>query len=300
MSFRRRVAATLSALAAVAGLALPGLLRAQGTSTGQGRHMMWTVSRGETTVYLLGSIHVLSPDVYPLPAVLDSAFTDAERVVFEADLDSLMQRGGELLMRATFAEGRTLKSELSPATYALLEEKLTGFGVPIAQLQRFEPWFVGMMLTQLSAQKAGLKAEYGIDMHFKTRAQQAGKALGALESVDFQLGLFDGLAPSDQDAFLRSSLAGIDTAAKTFEAMKAAWRSGNGAALDRMMHESMAKYPRVYAAMLTDRNLRWLPQIEAMLQGRDDVLVVVGSAHLVGKDGVVEMLRAKGYTVTQR
>jgi uncharacterized protein YbaP (TraB family) len=288
------------ALAAAVALATPIAAQTAAPAPGaSGRHMLWTVSKGETTVYLLGSIHVLTPDVYPLPAVIDSAFLDAERVVFETSLDTAMLRAGEMLTRGTFADGRTLEDALAPETYALLEQTLPKFGVPLAQVQRFEPWFVGMLLTQITAQRSGLRPEYGIDMHVKGRAQQAGKPLGSLESVDFQMGLFDSLSPADQDAFLRSSLAGIDTAARTFEAMKQAWRTGDAEGLARSSDVSMQKYPAVRAALLVDRNRRWVPQIEAMLNGPDDVLVVVGAGHLVGRESVVELLRERGWTVTQ-
>jgi uncharacterized protein YbaP (TraB family) len=79
----------------------------------------------------------------------------------------------------------------------------------------------------------------------------------------------------------------------------AAWRTGDAAAIDAIMNESMDDAPALYARMLTDRNAAWVPQIEQLLRGADDVLVVVGAAHLVGEHSVVEMLRQRGHTVEQ-
>jgi len=295
----------VAAAALLAGIATPAIAQhAHGTTASSaaaapGRQTLWTLSKGETTVYLLGSVHAMSADVYPLSPRLDSAFADAERVVFEVPIDSLTQRAGEMLPRATIAGGRTLKDLLSAETYGLAERTLPRLGVPLAQAQRFEPWFVGMLLTQITLQRAGLDARHGIDMHFNERAKRAGKPIAGLESVDFQLGLFDSMSPADQDLFLRETLAGIDTAAQVLVKMKEAWRAGDADGLARVT-DSMARYPALRAMLLTDRNRRWVPQIEAMLSGTDDVLVVVGAGHLVGPESVVELLRKRGHTVTQR
>lgn len=269
------------------------------TAVSAGRPLLWSLSRGETTIYLLGSMHALTPDVYPLPARIDHAFADAERVVFEVNLDSMQSRALEIVSLATIEQGRTLKDLLTPETFALLDRILPGLGVPVERVQRFEPWFVGILLGQITMQRAGFSPQHGIDMHLNGRAKQAGKPTGGLETVDFQLRLFDSVPLADQDLQLRNALAEMDSAPKILHAMKSAWHSGEADELTRIMDRAMAKQPAMRAVFLIDRNRRWVPQIEAMLQGPDDVLVVVGAAHLVGKESVVELLRARGYTVTR-
>lgn len=254
------------------------------------------------TVYMLGSIHLLTEDAYPLAAPVEAAYADAERVFFEVNLDSLMARAPEMVGRALLRDGRTLRDALPADLYARVEQAAAGYaqtGVSMAMLDRLEPWMVSMTLSQLEWARAGLQAQNGIDMHFEGRAQKDGKPLGSLESVDFQLGLMDGFSPEMQVEMLRQTLDDLPGTAEMMGRMVEAWRAGDAAEMDALMNGSMGGDPEMYDRMLTDRNAAWLPQIERLIGGGDDVLVVVGAAHLVGDRSVVAMLRRRGYRVEQ-
>jgi len=185
------------------------------------RHMLWRVTGPRGTVYLLGSVHLLSPDAYPLPAAIDSAFAKADRVVFEASIDSLQMRGAELVARGTLPAGQTLQGALPAAAYAKLDSLAPSYHLPLAQVQRFKPWVISLMLSQLALASEGFSPQYGVDVQLDSRAKAAGKALGSLESVDFQLGLFDSLSPSDQLSLLEESLITPDSATRTAAAASA-------------------------------------------------------------------------------
>jgi uncharacterized protein YbaP (TraB family) len=264
------------------------------------RSMLYRV-RGPAgaTVFLLGSVHLLSPDAAVLPAVVDSAFARAGTVVFETSIDSLQLRSMELLARGRLPAGTTLRTVLSPATVRTLETQLPAYGLNFDQLSGFKPWVVSLLMSQIVMQRAGFQPQLGVDMQIHTRAKSAGKRLGGLESTDFQLGLFDRISPEDQEYMLTADGGSVDSAAAGLRAMKAAWVAGNAEALDSLVTSRMGKRPSMFALMLVDRNRAWVPQIEQMLRGREDVLVVVGAAHLVGRAGVVQMLRDRGYTVEQ-
>ena len=264
-----------------------------------GRHTLWRVRGPRATVYLLGSIHLMTADAYPLDSVVEAAYADADRVVFEVNLDTLQMRSMEMIARAQLPAGQTLQSVVSPETIRMLESRLPAYNMTLAQVQRFKPWMVSLLLGQLEYQKAGLKAEYGLDMHFNARAREAGKPRGGLETVDFQLGLFDTFTPADQEALLRQTLTELDSTNANMARMRSAWQVGNVAALDSALNKSMSRYPNVKAVLLSDRNRRWVPQIEEMLKGTQDVLIVVGAGHLAGPESVVALLRARGYTVEQ-
>lgn len=274
------------------------------SAAGQGaaRNLLYRVEGPDgATVYLLGSIHLLTADAYPLAPQVERAYADAERVVFEVDLDSLRARADEMMPRAILT-GRTLRDVLPPDLYARVEQaaaKHARMGLDMTVLDRFEPWMVAMMLSQLEWAEAGLQAEHGIDLHFQGRAQRDGKTVGSLESVDFQLSLLDGFSPEHQLDLLRQALDDLPRVPQMMREITAAWRAGDADAIDVAMNGSMGRYPQLYATMLTDRNAAWVPQIERMLRGRDDVLVVVGAAHLAGVHSVVSMLRQRGYTVDQ-
>lgn len=290
-----RIAAALLAAGSLAG--------ADTAAAQEARSILYRVEGASgATVYMLGSIHLLSADAYPLPQPVQSAYADAERVYFETSLDSLTARQQEMAMRGMYQGGKTLRSELPADLYAKVEAAapaLAALGLSMPILDRMEPWLVALMFQAVEWQKAGLTPEHGVDMHFSGRAKEDGKSVGAFEPVEFQLGLFDGMSAEEQAAFLRQSL---DEAPQTAEQMRqiiAAWRAGDAAAIDAIMNESMDDSPALYARMLTDRNAAWVPQIEQLLRGSDDVLVVVGAAHLVGEQSVVEMLRQRGHRVEQ-
>jgi hypothetical protein len=252
---------------------------------------------GGATVYLLGSVHLL-PEASTLPAVVDSAFAKAGVVAFETSLDSLQMRAPELLARAQFQNGATLRSTLSPAGAAKADSLLQTYGITLDRVNQFKPWFVYLVMTQLVLSKADFKAEYGVDMQLNARAKQANKPIVGLEAVDFQLGLFDSISPADQERMLIESDP-PDSSVKQLRLIKDAWASGDAARLDSLINAEASYSASSLATLVTNRNKNWIPKIEQMLKGKSDALVVVGAAHLVGKEGVVELLKAKGYSVEQ-
>ena len=294
----------LARIAAAALVAAGSLAGVQGASAQQqSRSILYRVEgAGGATVYLLGSIHLLSADAYPLPRPVQDAYADAERVVFEASMDSLRARQGEMAARGLLQGGKTLRGELPDDLYAQVQKAapaLAPLGVGMPSVDRMEPWLVALLFQSAESIKVGLVPEHGVDMHFTARAREDGKPVGSLESVDFQMELFDGLTAAEQVSYLRQSLEDLPNATELMRQMVAAWRAGDADAIDLLMNESRERAPEMYARLLTDRNAAWVPQIEAMLRGRDDVLVVVGAGHLVGGDSVVAMLRRRGYTVDQ-
>jgi uncharacterized protein YbaP (TraB family) len=263
------------------------------------KHMLFRV-RGThgATVYLLGSVHLLSPEAGKLPPEVDSAFAHAKVVAFETSIDSLQGRAAELMSLAKNAPGTTLRSALTPAGAAKADSVLKGYGLTVDALAAYKPWFASLVMTQLVIQKAKFQADYGVDAQINARAHAASKPTTGLESVDFQLHLFDSMTPAEQEQMLVMS-SSPDSSTSHLLAIKDAWLVGNTAALDSMLNRSMAEAPALFNKMVVERNKSWIPRLDSMLQGTDDALVVVGAAHLVGKQGVLEMLKAKGYSIEQ-
>lgn len=264
-----------------------------------GKHMLFRI-RGSTgaTVYLLGSVHLLDPQTAKLPAEVDSAFAHAKTVAFETSLDTVQMRAMEMMARGQYTGGATLRSSLSPAGLAKADSVLKLYGLTVDQVNRFKPWLVSVLLTQMVLQKAKFEAQYGVDVQLNARAKQANKPVMGLESVDFQLGLFDRIPPADQERMITMS-TGPDSSARTMTQIKDAWVTGDAMLLDSLLNRAGAESPTMLSIMVTDRNKSWIPKIEDMLKGKDDALVVVGAAHLVGSQGVVALLKAKGYTIEQ-
>jgi uncharacterized protein len=264
--------------------------------------LLWKVSDQDNSVYLLGSFHLLKPDDYPLAASTDAAFADAEKLVFEVPPAELSDPalGQKMAKAAMRADGRTLQASLPPDTWAKLDAYAKSHNVPLANLQSFEPWFVSLMISIMEMQRLGLDAELGLDKHFAAMAAKAGKPTAGLETGDMQIALFDGMTDAEQTQLILDTLDELDGSGKRIDEMHAMWRRGEG---DRLFAETgaemKAKYPSLYARMNSDRNRAWLPQVQKMLDdgNSDDTLVVVGSMHLLGSDGLVALLKAKGYTV---
>jgi len=152
-------------------------------------------------------------------------------------------------------------------------------------------------ITALAMTEAGYLPSAGIDAYFSRRAEETGKERIALETVEFQVGLFADLTAEQSLAFLRFTLVDLETVVPELDKLLAHWRAGNVAAVEALMGEGFDDFPELLDKMVTDRNRAWMSPIEELLAGDSDAMVVVGALHLVGEDGVVNLLRKKGYTV---
>ena len=266
------------------------------------RHSLWKVEGKRNTVYLLGSVHVLKAENYPLPAAMESAYTNAAMAVFETDIDSMNQAEVQvkILNQARLPEGETLSQQLSPAVYKVFSNHLQEAGLPVEMFSQFKPTLAAITLAVLEMQKLGFDPEYGLDKHFYARAQKDAKRIVPLETVDFQIGLVTGFSKEEGEMMMKSTLQDIDQLKKEFPELLRAWQTGDSANLEKMLNEASHEAPVVFKRLVTDRNQRWLPKIEEWLQGEQNVIVIVGAGHLVGDGGIVEMLRKKGRKVTQQ
>ena len=154
-------------------------------------------------------------------------------------------------------------------------------------------------MTALQLQKLGFDPNYGVDRYLVERAVKSGKTIVGLETVAFQIGLIDQLPESDQESMLRQSLKEMDLLDRGLDQIVRAWSTGDVHYVGGVVTERYAEYPAVHQTVIVDRNRRWLPRIEKMIELGESMLIAVGAAHLVGKDGVIELLKARGYTVEQ-
>jgi len=259
---------------------------------------LWKVSSGRSIVYLLGSIHFLKKENYPLPAAMEKAFADASVVVFELDMDEA-GGGNDLFARGMYPSGLTLKEAVGKNTYERLRRKSAELGADIGTLQNFRPWFITFALLSLKLHELGFNPAYGIDRHFQTRAKKTNKEILALETTGEQIEVFSGLADRDQEALILQTLDDMDTMDGELGRMIAAWRCGDGTVLAGMMLKSYEEFPALYDRIIVRRNLKWVAAIEGYLRQGRNYLVIVGAGHLVGDDGLVGILRKKGYKVEQ-
>ncbi len=253
------------------------------------------------SVYLLGSFHLLKPGDYPVSGDITEAFAAADRLVFEVPPEDLHDPATALkfLQAAGYAQGGALSEVLPPDVHEAFARVLARNGVPAAQFEAFEPWFVNLSLTMALSQSMGFSGEHGLDQHLMRAAADAGKPTGGLETIDDQIQALDGTPMEEQVAALSDFVSRPDDMPGLLADLHTAWRDADVAALDRMTVEEMqARTPETYRRINVVRNQAWLPQIRAMLDdGSDDVLVVVGALHLLGEDGLVAHLADAGYRV---
>ncbi len=266
----------------------------------EGTVFMWKAQKDGAAVYLLGSVHALKEDSYPLPAVIDAAFDRSAVVVFEIDLDEMTDAALQMITTGSLAEGQTLEEVIGPDLWSEFSEKMNASGMPPSMFQFMKPWMAALTLASLELERAGYSPAAGIDTHFSDRAKEAGKERMALETVDFQVGLFADLTAEESLAFFEYTVADLETMIPVLDELAAKWLAGDAGFVQTMMGEEFEDYPDLYEKLISGRNRSWMPAIEGLLAGDRVAMVVVGSMHLVGKDGIIEMLRQKGYTVTQQ
>ena len=267
------------------------------------KHFLWSVKDAKgATVYLLGSIHVLTPDFYPLSPDIEKLFDASKVLVEEVNMDDMNDPSAivPILAKAMFNDGRTLDQVVSAETYAEVKKRAEKAGLPMMAIQRMKPWMAAVALTAPVLQAAGFNADLGVDKHFYDKAKKTSMERRALETVTYQLDRFDQLPMPLQEAMLKATMEDLDTEVKDVKELAAAWQAGNTTTMERLMLGAMLETPELYQRLLVERNVNWISHIDKCLQENSGCFVVVGAAHLVGPQGLPTLLEKKGYTVRQQ
>jgi uncharacterized protein len=283
---------------------LPCLLAlvAAGSAWADGaHHSLWVVKGHGNQLVLLGSVHVLKPEANQLPAEALQAYARAAAVVMEMDLNAVKPEDMMVSTASigTLPEGQTLEGVLGPELHARFAAQARADGLEAAMLEHLQPWLAALMLDQVQMAHLGYEAASGVDQQFAQRAAADHKRIIGLETAEQQLGLFAHLSLAQQQRYLRYTLDEHDRAAGELTAMVAAWQAGDTRTLEKLLAEGFDDFPDLYRTLTTERNRRWMDTLVPLLNGTQDYLVVVGALHLVGKDGLVALLRERGFSVEQ-
>ena len=262
---------------------------------------LWQVDGKANTVFILGSVHLLRQQDHPLPSKIDEAYAEAESIVMEIDMDDLdpvaMQSLIAQLGRLT--DGRTLADIMGPELYAEAQKAAAAMDIPLDLLAQTEPWLAAITIEQMALARIGFNPRFGIEMHVMAKAAEDGKSIDGLETIEEQLGFLDGLSVESQRDLLMQSLSEGINIESMMDALILAWRHGDIAYFEDNVLDEMLAYPELYRAIVADRNERWVTRIDQLLEQEDDYLVVVGALHLVGPDGVPQLLEDRGEQVRQ-
>jgi uncharacterized protein YbaP (TraB family) len=256
----------------------------------------------KNTIFLLGSVHVLKSDAYPLAPEIERAYEESKKIVLETDLDEAKDPAmqAKMMTLGLYLDGQTLKDNISEDTYKLLEEKVVAAGLPMASFDRFRPWLCALTLTIMELQKLGFDPTYGVDTHFFNKAKKAGKEIIPLESTEYQLNLFAKMFEDEQESFLRQTLEELEVTETMATDMVNAWETGDVKKMDSIMKMTFKEHPDIYDRFVVARNKNWISKIENLINQNDNALVIVGAGHLVGNKNLLDLLRARGYKIRQR
>lgn len=260
---------------------------------------LWKVEKGGNVMFLGGTIHLLRQSDFPLPVEFEKAYTASDLLVFETDPGKLNDPSTQqkLMLEAMYTDGSTIDSHLSAQTYQLLNEYCASSGIPLSKFQKFKPSIIALTITVIELSRLGVGQE-GVDMFFYKLARRDNKVVEGFETIGQQIHLMVGMGEGNEDEFITYSIKDLESIKQKYGAIVDAWKSGDAKELNNQINaELKIKMPNLYRKLLTERNKNWLPMIEAYHKTPEKEFILVGAAHLVGEDGIVEALRQKGYKV---
>lgn len=268
----------------------------------QAKSPVWKVTKDGKLLFIGGTIHLLSQDDYPLPSAFDLAFNLAEDVIFETDIEGAQSLAtqAKFLPILMYQNGKTIKDELKPETYAALIAALEDRKLPIPMFERFTPAGLSMTLVVLELQRLGINTENGVESHFNSRSKEFKKEVKWLESIDEQVAFINRINDLDADLVTLSTLRDIKKLENEWPKLLGAWREGDMQKLESLsINDMLEESPELYQFLLADRNKNWIPEIKEMLESPEVEFILVGAMHLAGKDSVLKMLSNEGYKIEQ-
>lgn len=259
----------------------------------------WLAERGEQKLWLLGSIHVGSEDMYPLSSAIQQSWSKTQNLIVETDLNNSQDTGKILLTYALLPAHTNLSSQLDQALYQQTLEMADHYHLSESQIAHFRPWFVAINLQQQAIQHAGYKPSMGIDQYFIDQAHQHQISITYLETPEQQLSYLAGLGNVEND-FLKATLEQINKVQTELPDLIKAWKNGDKAKLQTLLSEEDSSSPQLRQYLeqhlIKERNLRWLPQITTLKSSNN--FMVVGAMHLYGDTGLLKLLKTAGYKLT--
>lgn len=271
------------------------------SSFSHAKSSVWKITDGDNVLFLGGTIHLLTKQDYPLPAEFEFAYQQATLLVFEVEPDVVNSQATEkkFVEYAYYKDGTTLSNVLDAATYKLLSDFFAVRDLSMSTFESMKPGMLSVVLTVLELQRLGLAGQ-GVDEFFSDKSKQDNKPQLALETIDDQFRALSALGVGRESFTIRHALSEAEKITELMQDIKSAWRTGDNKALvNTSLTPWLERFPELYQSLLVKRNNHWLPQLETLLKTPDIEYVLVGALHLVGDDGLLSLLREKGYRVEQ-
>lgn len=288
MKTKRLIASAVALSLGLAGCVPPVETLPPGATPGPA---LWQVSDEDTTIYLFGTVHALPKDKAWFDSRIERAFNASDELVTEIDIADAAKSSQALQTAGLLPEGQSLRQLMTPEDRMEYEAALVMLGVPVETFDRYEPWLAAMTLALLPLLRAGYDTQSGVEMALGSRAGQA-KKRGALETIEQQIMLFDGMPQDAQLAFLDQTVEKIGDASTSLDAMVAEWIEGDAVELARLMNAELTD-PVLKDRLLIQRNANWADWIKRRLEQPGTVFIAVGAGHLAGEGSVQDQLRKR-------
>ena len=265
---------------------------------------LWRVESGKATLYVLGSVHVGNEKMYPLNPAIEAAFEASDVLVVEINISKVnhAKLNRLVLRKGMYSGDDTLEKNLSKETLKRLKPFLKKQGLSLAAVNKQRPWMVSLMLSMQEIVKLGYKPELGLDKHFLNKATAREVEILELETAEGQIEALASVSKELQELLLLSTIEEYSDAREMMEEMLEAWNVGDAKRLDELIRETVLENPElrpVMKALFDDRNAKMFEKIEKYLKTDKTYFVVVGAGHVVGRKGIIQLLRDKGLTVKQ-
>ena len=277
---------------------------AQGGSERRG--FLWEVRKGKQVGWLLGTIHVGRPEFYPLPPSRMTPLQRAEAIVLEADISDIARAITATQKYAQYPEGTPgLETRLTPELRQRIESVLSRNQLDLAPMMRMKPWMLANVLALFEAAQAGYVPALSVESYLTRVAKSESKPILEFEGIEQQFELFEKAPWATQISFLEEALKAVESrsARRELNRIVQAWETADRGALERLLVEMRAQSSVgsrfTVDTILLGRHPQMVSKIETMMTAGKPYVFAVGALHLVGPQGLVELLRARGYTLTE-
>lgn len=262
---------------------------------------LWSLSDDDTTIYILGTIHILNKEVEWATPKIMQAFDQADALIMELgpDQDDPALVQGLIVKYGLLKGGETLKTLLEEEDYKKLSGALKGLGMPGNAFDTLQPWLAATVLTIQIASSHGFLPEYGVEKVLEKNAGEKGIPILGLETAEYQIAILAGLSPENQKIFLTLSLEELDLVDDLFIGMRDAWLAGDEESLNVLINQGTEEIPGFAEAILYQRNRNWVTELTGLMDIPGQYFVAVGTGHLVGTNSLIALLGEAGFEVVR-
>ncbi len=262
--------------------------------------MMWQIKLGKNTAYVLGSIHAAIKGFYPLPKEIEDAYENSDKLLVEVDITKpfSLKELPDFEAGAFYDCPDSLWKRLDEKTAERLRKILDAQNYPSKRFSILKPWLAAHEITIIASRTGGAETKFGIDLYFLSKAKGKKQIVG-LESYEFQQQLFYRQPEDEQVRYLIAALDRLEKYPNYMAEIMTLWLIGDEMPLAHFLSEVDSEPAVMMRQIYEGRNPKMAEAVEKCLKTGERCFMVVGAAHVVGKEGVVSILKNKGYQTQQ-